>query len=486
MIDKQYNQYVKRWKGITVGYDSVLEQEGYQCRFYRLSATTRQILLSVLRMAEWATRYDGTGIEQDKIDSWVALAARELTMGQVFRQNPANDCQLQASCDDVTWQTIFDYALCYPDAEPDSAAAYNSELETNAATYAGDISNLTSYWDYDGTYSDADTNNSLCWAIARYVEMVCEAQISEIEKKNEEANFFQDLAAIFGLSAGVAGVLAAVGVFASTAATGGAALALLACILAMAGEYDDEDASLFADDQTREDIVCDIYAVMDGHKPTFASWQGALSTVPGEIVNNYVHDTMQSEDLFMQFLLLTGSMVGVIGDAGIDNDCLDCPAPPWIATAQLEVAALPALLSVETGQGTFTAGQGVVGQCYTDGSDRTQAGVRVNATFHMGRIDFFYVLTNCANPPGAATQAVIDGKFGPGSTYEVLLSKLFGQVLEGSGAISVTIEKDVNNLVQAAIRSCYFNCGGSIRIRKVVIHGSGANPFDGQAGWVIT
>lgn len=485
MRDNEFPQLKRNWKGLTWDYDVILAQEELSSTFHCLTATTRMLLLSMLQTIEWPTRYKGTDIDKNLLEAWAANAAYELG-GAMLRQNPVNFCQLQASCDGVTWTTIFDYSMCDAITTPSESLAYNAELEANAATYDDDISNLTDAWDYDGTYSDADTNNALCWAIEQYIIMTCDAQIDAISKKNEEKNFLQDLSTLFGLGAATVGFLVAVGVFVSSAATGGAALALAAVLLALTGEYDDSDPALFADSETREEIRCDIYAAMDGLKPTFANWQAALSIESGEVVNNYVYETMQSEDLFMQFLLLTSGLVSVVGDTDFVNDCLDCPEPAWIATADMEVAILPALLSVEAGNGMFIAQQGIVGQCYTDGSDRTIAGIRVNAAFTMSKIDFYYNLTNCGGAPPGVTQAGLEGLFNVGKDYELLREENFGGLQTGFSVFGVTVDRDVNDLIQAFIRSCYFNCGGSIKLRKVVIRGTGINPFDGETGWVIT
>lgn len=197
--------------------------------------------------------------------------------------------------------------------------------------------------------------------------------------------------------------------------------------------------------------------------------------------------------VFGLFGLGVRSLQTIITLARDDSDpdwpilCDACPDPEWIATADLEVAVLPALCSIPARGGSFVPLSGVVGDCYTSGTDETAARIRASAQFVMRKVDFYYELTNCGGAPGGSVQGVIDGSFGelPG-TYEALLVKNFGQMGQGADVFTHTEDKDVAVWLGTTIRSCYFNCGGSIRLKKMVVFGSGDNPFDGEAGWVIS
>lgn len=479
MRDNKYNEYRRRWRAITFDYDVIVAQEGLSGTMHCLSATTRMLLMSMLPYLSWPTRYDGEDMDTDKIFGWFEVATDELG-GDMIRQNPANPCQMQMSCDGVTWTTVMDWSKCLSATTPTEAVSYDASLTANRDTYDDDISNLTDKWDYDGTYPAHFTNDALCWAIHEYVKMVCAAQVIQINEANEEKNFYEDLSQLMGVASGVAGLMAALGVFALSAATGGAALALKAVILAMAGEFDDEDASLFEDTDTIEDIACEILTVMVGTKPVFATWASALSldTTP---VNDYVYETMQSEDLFFQFLTLTADMV-VVAETN-DLPC-PCPEPPWTATGTFVAAMLPDFVTATWG--TFISMQGVNGVCRTtDPQDHTVARINIetNDPYTQTRVRMQYEnLANCGGAPGGSQQAhIFNG--------ENLEEWNFGAVGQGSGHLdndSVEHVDGIGDDTQMQLRSCYFDCGGTLRIVGAVIQGTGYNPYDGASGWVIT
>lgn len=479
MRDNKYNEDRRRWRALTFDYDRVLEQEDLSGTLHCLSATTRLLVMSMLPYISWPTRYDGEGIDKDRITGWADKAADELG-GDMIRQNPANSCQLQMSCDGVTWTTVMDWSLCLGATTPTQAASYDAELSGNRTTYDDDLSNLTDKWDYDGTYPAHFTNDALCWAIHQYVAMVCSAQADAIRKKNEEANFYEDLSSAFGLVSGVAGLMAAVGAFPISAAVGAAALGLGAILLAMGGEFDDEDESLFEDQDTIDDISCEILAQMVGTKPVFAAWSTALN-IDSTPVNDYVYGTMQSEDLFFQFLLLTADMVVVA-----ETNDLPCPCPesPWTAFGDFEVAMLPDFVTVNWGN--FIPLQGVHGINHQDsGNDATgsRISIETNDPYTQTRVRMHYDnLANCGGAPGSSQQAHI-------ANGENTESWTFGEVGQGSGHLdndSVEHVDGVSGDCRTQLRSCHFGFGGTSTQTGVTVQGTGYNPFDGASGWAIT
>jgi len=316
------NEGKRKWRAVTFDYDRIKAQEQFSPKFFCLSETTRLLVLSVGELFRWKTRYDGDpqNFDLDKIEGWYETAMCELSGGQMIRQNPANKCQLQVSCDDLNWTTVMDFSACVGSSTPTEASVYDVELQDNITLYDSDISNLTDKWDYDGTYPDADTDTAMCWSARHYVNMVCDQQIVQINEKNEEVNFFQQLGIASGLMAATAGLMAGLGIFTLTAVTGGAGLALIAGILALAGAYDDEDPAIFADEDTRREIACEIADNLYGEKLTFARWQAALAQ-SGNVVKNFVDDTMGHEDLYMQYLFMTSGMVVAAATEDLDCNC---------------------------------------------------------------------------------------------------------------------------------------------------------------------
>lgn len=165
--------------------------------------------------------------------------------------------------------------------------------------------------------------------------------------------------------------------------------------------------------------------------------------------------------------------------------CDACPDPEWIATTELDnVSALPGLCSLE-GRGIFEEGVGITDVCQTDGSDRTESFIRMNASFDLTKIDIYYELANCSGAPPASTQGAITALVGESKEYEILRSSNFGGFEQGASVYGVEAERAVNDNVQVFIRSCYFRCAGSVTITKVRIWGSGTNPFESEDGWTI-
>jgi hypothetical protein len=192
-------------------------------------------------------------------------------MPAIFRQNEFNRCLLEASYDGgFTWEPVFDFSLCSPVA---TGASFQFDLETR-------FENIVNIYQADGLaglapdiiYGDADDglrDNAICYAIHRFVDTVCEAEIARRDAIISGARGLVDLAAtislvvVSALSLGTAVIIA----FAVSAVLQKVALSVLGSLVT-----DD-----LRDTAARQELACCLYDELKSDTPS----QAAMVTAAG-------------------------------------------------------------------------------------------------------------------------------------------------------------------------------------------------------------
>lgn len=136
-----------RNQAISINYDFIASMDGFtECRC--ISERTAQMLLPLLEMLHWKTRWVGEDIDQDTIDAWASQAEHELMsdsdcgLETNVTDIMAEDCVISIKRpDDIDWQELIDLAECVPEALPQTLIRWSScgfEQSLNGgASYAG-------------------------------------------------------------------------------------------------------------------------------------------------------------------------------------------------------------------------------------------------------------------------------------------------------------------------------------------------------------
>jgi len=328
---------VARWKGFQLDFDKLSSLGGEQDT-YCLSPQTRDLCISLLRYADWPTRYHshlGADIERDVVESWTATALAELmevgcTMLRL-RQDPNNSCVLQVSYDGgETWQTAFNYSLCDLGGSTVEIAQQYYEgsvfVGDSMTLYDGDITNNYPQWEY-GDLNDADRDAVICWACKLWVGWCCDTAIKIKTDENSDTEDLVWIAAAVTFAAGsVLLYLTGAGVFAAAMSYAGLGMELAPVIAAVIDLFLTPDIAAFQDQEARDRVACRLYLALAGETPTYTTWRTAAD---GELSGNsesiraICYELMQSEEAFVLFLTMMGDLIDIAIAGLLTDECIE-------------------------------------------------------------------------------------------------------------------------------------------------------------------
>jgi hypothetical protein len=202
-------------------------------------------------------------------------------MPTLFRQNELNACLLEASYDDgANWESVFDFSLCSPVR---SSASFQFDIdwrwEILLGYYAqGGLAQLAPDIVYEGNGDDGLRDNAICYALHRFVDAFCEAEIARRNAIFDQAQGIVDLGAtvaviiVGALSLGT-GALLAVGIFSAFEKI---SMAVWSAI----------QLAVFEDPESRRQLACCLYTEVQGDTPTKAALIAAAGACEASLTGN--------------------------------------------------------------------------------------------------------------------------------------------------------------------------------------------------------
>jgi hypothetical protein len=305
------------YRALLFDYDALLAKSDDEC-CYNLSEREVALILAQIDYIGWKTRYrpTATQIDREIIDMWKGKLAEKLMVincgtSLIFRQNPADYCQLQQSLDGgETWETVFDYSLCAGGAGNElyilmqqsinEVNIYRTEIYDGSTTSI-DPDAPTDTWDYNGaTGGEA----ALCNAVQAYVQ-------------NQMLQYYNKLLIGIGAAAITTGILGWI--------TGGLALVIGGVIVLVAGLAIAAVQEAINDLPAMNAIICRLVDDLNGVATTEGDFWNAVTSLTCANTNECViRDVLiagaYKEPNYLYFLALIGEAKREVG-AGIDN----CP-----------------------------------------------------------------------------------------------------------------------------------------------------------------
>lgn len=476
-LNEDRNKHRRRWKAITLDYERVVAQELNDPSFHCLSATTRLILLSLIDVIKWSTRYDvplGVTVDKGKIMDWYELAAYELSGGQMLR---GNGCKLESSCDGVTWVTLIDFGTCLTDGlvsggmGDQTAITYETNITEVTNNYDGTLGSIgVSDLSYDGGSGDADRDNALCSAIRSYIDAIARTWV-EKDQANDSRN---RLIATAGIAFG-AGVLAlaTAGVGNLIAGAVGSAIALIAV------NIDLEDETQLYAPSTLDAVQCCMYDALTGTTPTEVSFNSAASacgfdplSYEGKLAQ-IVNEVSSTREAYLSFLKLWNEAVSYANSGLLSNECAACN--DWVHVFDFTTGDLqgwvmpPGGLSVLP---TISSPDGIKAGVIGTGGGRWM-GLVLNLDFQeafITHVTMDYWIDRGGELPFTGDSARFANEF--------------GQWWFNEGE-NQSFSRSPNGLLTSLYNTFYMNYnggdnqppGGEGYIRNMVVYGTGFNPF---------
>lgn len=318
MTDDQRSKNRRNWRGFTWDYARIEEQETLSPTLHCLSATTRMLVLSMLEMIGWSTRYSvpyGESIDSNKIQAWEAIAAYELSEGQMLR---GVGCTLEISCDGVNWTTLIDFSECmaHSTINNNSTVIYETEMEQLNEDWDGTPESIDAeFTEYNGAGNDwRDT--ALCMALKLYVEA-----ISGVWKAKEGTSSSRPFLMSLALSVIGSGAMAFVS---------GTIANLIAGVLGEALSISSEDIDIdCADADVIDQVVCCAYDALNGQTSSSQSFNEAFDDCDfdeGSCAARLasVCAIASSFNAYMAFLKLWNEAYTYAKNDLIENECLAC------------------------------------------------------------------------------------------------------------------------------------------------------------------
>jgi hypothetical protein len=245
--------------------------------------------------AEWATFIIGVVSRLAEFDVWLGdfdtradaissinaiqlqLATEADCMAPRLRQNPFDDCKLQASYDSgQSWVDVFDFSLCLSPNTSSASLTFDMDWRVDIirAYYAqGGIATVAPDIVYDATAADADRDEAMCFALNRFVDAIAETELQR--REGEEQNLQNLIQAAIQAMIVIGGLLSA-----GTLST---------IILLLMGAIVKAGYTVFApltnqelgDHTARRELACCLYTEMQGQTISLVGLQAAADTCAG-------------------------------------------------------------------------------------------------------------------------------------------------------------------------------------------------------------
>lgn len=491
---------MKRWKAVLWDYLSLSQYDNDTLIPVCLTARECSILKTSITTARWATRWTGlTGAMPD--DLLALIDGIEYKLDQIepcgesdmlyFRDNPNDTCEVQYSHDGINWLTMFRKDTCRDTSwSLGDVITTNNQVINNHNTYQGDITNVAPNWVYNDLEPEW-SNKSLCYAIRKYVDIMCDTAIKTIQSNNDdrrnENEWLDDLATIVGtVGATVAAELlisAGVSVALPAAAPAAIAWATLRIIDSIWEKLVDEDYSAFEDADVRNAIACAMYCQMQGHTPQFAEWENSLAdyrlTWAGDyaIVAEYINTCNSDVDVFIQYMVL---MEGINEVAEYLDEC-PCTCE-WTHNWNFAERGMEAWTLGSYGE--YQEGIGVVGTARVEGNYNSITIDNLYLSESINRVvSMTLLLNNCVRGTFDYWPNSLELRYDP----EPIAEFNAGWFITGRTSYTWTLTDgpiDTTKIGVKVIRASYKDvppANGSVAIWGMQLHGHGGpDPFLGR------
>lgn len=255
---------------------------------------------ALLRMAEfevWEGSFEERADGIDQIEALLIQLGKEgICVGDLmFRQNPINPCIAEYSINaGADWFEMFNHALCQVPA-PTTASSFFYDLDFNWLVQLGlifpDTGEVTpETMVYDTTSDDDLRDDALCYALHRWVDAVCEAEIARRTQDGEVLRGIANLAAVVG---GIVG-----GVFSAGTMTLVVYGILLAEINSQISTINATSLAALQDMGARAEVACCMYDNLNGATADHTAFQAALNSCTPALGTNAleIRDVIQEID----------------------------------------------------------------------------------------------------------------------------------------------------------------------------------------------
>ena len=286
-----------------------VQDEPYRC--YRLNNAWAKILMGWMSMLTEIKGWDGATDERHPgIVGVETFLLGEDCMSFQLRQNPVIPCLIEQSADGgLSWSPAFDLSLCTSIVDGSSQittvsnfynTAFNTFQENVYNNYVNNyISSITDivpelgYGDGDDSFRD----EALCYALSKFIDIVCEAGIEAFDALDETAD---DLKTALYLAVAISGIiaLAATGVGTPAAIALAAQAALWASGIGAAtslgatlfDHFTGTNRSAYEDLQAREDVVCCLLSTLEGVNVDRDDFENAFACTGLSVNAQATHD----------------------------------------------------------------------------------------------------------------------------------------------------------------------------------------------------
>lgn len=328
---------------------------------------------------------------QQEVEKFLAQFGDNMGCRTIFRQNPANDCQLQYSTDNGdTWDLAFDYSLCLNEGN-EIANYYTSQYQSFQdiynqfiENYVNNITDVKPDLGYDDGPDDEFRNKAICASLERLIDVFCEKAIEWYDESAGKIESIQSLIALTSLVTGIIGLAAGPGASVGLAALAEQALLWAAGLgigSAVGSEFYDRLVNSqredFEDDQAKEDLACCLYAELYGVNANKDTVLSAIQSCAGSLtgsaakIASVLEITMAEDAAYAAFVEYLDYAFNLAKLDILPGEC-PCPDPdaPWCYR-------IPFLLVQGgfTGQGTWTLNTGWKPASFQDSAYRRQLSI---------------------------------------------------------------------------------------------------------------
>ena len=223
----------------------------------------------------WEGTFEARSAAIDSVEAMLQQLGQENScVGIMLRQNPDNVCQLLGSYDaGLTWFVVYDFLLCQL-VPTEGGSSYQYDLELNWQLNLDLIftpSEVTpAEMVYDASGDDAFRDEALCYALFRWVDAICEA---EIQRRQLAVGAFTGLVGLAVILVAAVSSVLSVGTMSLVAY--GLLVALFNEGLSIIGGL---SLAALQDTDARADVACCMKDNLEGATPTHTLFQAALAS----------------------------------------------------------------------------------------------------------------------------------------------------------------------------------------------------------------
>lgn len=492
MSFQEFNRALAIWNYTPVmrpmpvpGISSLLEGELVCVTF---SKALVPYLIGLLEIYRWSDKFSGSDEEKATAIKVFHDLIVALTEGNCMRlrQNPANPCQLQQSWDGgTTWSLAFDYSLCRSQSSDPYVTRYVTSQQwqdwrnTTNLTQINQYAPVTTWVSAPGDTPQLTIarDQALCIACQDFGVMAL-AAVKAVKEQNAA-----DQGAILTAVLGVLAALTAAGVIVASAGTATPVILAIGAAIAPAlfnviGAIDTAQLT----NANGKKIGCCLYDYLKDKSVSLSEFQAAAAAVcpdvpPGvhDVVSLLLNnDAERARDQYHSFISLLGSYVG----AGLVSALPDCLCDEWCYTFDFTQndggwSLIPGAEFGEYSGGAWRSTSGIESALYGN------RGTYIQRTFTqtmVTEITFEFAFTSGLLGSGQAANAITvvvntsDGfirRDNPPSGFQTI-------TLSGARLIN-----SVQFIARTGIAPSgeMFDPGGECVVSKVIMRGTGDNPF---------